>query len=363
MRALFTGGGTGGHIYPALAVAVKLKEKGWDILYIGSRNGLERKIIPKKGITFQTVDVAPLPRKLSAALVKTAIRAGKGFFQAGKIIRTYNPDIVLGTGGFVAGPVVLAASIRNFPTVIHEQNAYPGITNKILAYKVNKIALNFATAKNHFSKLVSNKIVVTGNPVREVILKTEYEEGIKKLGLNFGKKTILATGGSQGAQSINKAMITVCKYYRNNKDIQIIYITGEKKYREVIESIPLERIKNIKILPYLHNIEWAYAAADLVINRAGATGLAEITARGIPAILIPYPHATGNHQEYNARNLEKNGAAEVILDKELTGKILLAKIESLLNDEEKLLLMKENSKKLGKPEARDNLIQVMNSII
>ncbi len=363
MKAILTGGGTGGHIYPALAVGIKLVKEGWDVLYIGSENGLEKRIVPGKGLKMKSVEVAPLPRSISPALIKSVFKSGKGFIQAGAIIKEFAPDVVLGTGGFVAGPVVLAASLRSYPTVIHEQNVYPGITNRLLAYSVDKIALNFTAARRHFPSRVNNKFVTTGNPVREVILTAKRNEGIKKLNLSKNKKTLLVTGGSQGAESINKAMNTVCKFYKNSNELQIIYITGERNYDNVIKNIATDNATNIKLIPYLHNMEWAYAAADLVVYRAGATGLAEITARGIPAILIPYPHATGNHQEYNARNLEEKGAAEVILDKKLNGEILIKKIERLIHDESRLAVMKKNSKKMGKPEARDNLITVMKSLV
>jgi len=363
MKAVLTGGGTGGHIYPALAVASKLKKEDWDLLYIGSRNGFEKEIVPDRGLQMETIDVLPLPRTVSPALLKAIFISGKGFFQAGKIIKNFDPDVVLGTGGFVAGPVVLAASMRNYPSVIHEQNVYPGITNRWLSYSVDRIALNFSDARRHFSARVKHKLVTTGNPVRGIILKTKREEGISRLKLADNKKTLLVTGGSQGAESINRAMETVCRYFRNNSKLQIVYITGVNNYDKVLKNLTTSSMENIKILPYLHNMEWAYAAADLVVYRAGATGLAEITARGIPAILIPYPHATGNHQEYNARNMEEKGAAEVILDKELNGEILLKKIKNLIFDNNKLMVMKNNSKKMGRPEARDNLITVMKSLL
>ncbi len=159
MKAVLTGGGTGGHIYPALAVASKLKTEGWDILYIGSRNGFEEEIVPKKGFEMETIDVAPFPRSISLALLKAIFLSGKGFFQAGAIIKSFDPDVVLGTGGFVAGPVVLAASLRNYPSVIHEQNVYPGITNRWLAYSVDKIALNFTAARQHFPQKIKYKFI------------------------------------------------------------------------------------------------------------------------------------------------------------------------------------------------------------
>ena len=234
MKAILTGGGTGGHIYPALAVGLKLQDKGWDISYLGSENGLESEIIPANKIKFKTVEVAPLPRTFSLKLFQALFKAGKGFFQARKIIKKINPDVVFGTGGFVAGPVVQAASFSGYSTLIHEQNVYPGITNKILSYSVDKIALNFEKAQNYFpAGINNNKFVVTGNPIRESILETKRRQGLKKLNLYTDKKTLLVFGGSQGSMSINEAMLEVCKYYSENSKVQIIYITGENNYDKI----------------------------------------------------------------------------------------------------------------------------------
>lgn len=367
MRAIITGGGTGGHIYPALAVARALKEKGWDILYIGSKGGLERRLVPDEGFSYQEVEVLPLPRKLNIALFKAILLTCRGFFQARDLIKEYKPDIILGTGGFVAGPVVLAGSLRNIPTIIHEQNVYPGFTNRLLSYSVDKVALNFADAERYFSKKAKNKLVVTGNPIRRVILETDREKGLKAFKLNKNKKTIFVFGGSQGSASINEAMFEIYYKLRDN-DWQIIHITGEKNYQDIINELndrglnPVKN-KNIKIMPYLKEIELAYAAADLIVYRAGATGLAEITACGIPAILVPYPYAAGNHQEYNARSLADHGAAIVIADDKLNGELLFRKISELINDKLKLLKMSRNSKRLAQLQATENLIKVIEDLV
>ncbi|MFI5359541.1 MAG: undecaprenyldiphospho-muramoylpentapeptide beta-N-acetylglucosaminyltransferase [Halanaerobiales bacterium] len=368
MKAIITGGGTGGHIYPALAVARALQEKGWDILYLGSKGGLERTIITGEGLPYEEVQVAPLPRKLSPKLFTAIAKTMLGYFQARRIIKDFRPDVVLGTGGFVAGPVVLAATNLKIPSIIHEQNVYPGFTNKILAKKVDIIALNFAAARDYFPEKIRGNFSVTGNPVRKAILDTDRKTGLEKLGLTAGRKTILVFGGSQGAMSINRAMLAVYKYFAGNDKVQIIQITGQKNYQQVLQEIEeagiiLTKNRHYKILPYLKEMEYAYAVADLIVYRAGATGIAEITAKGIPAILIPYPHAAENHQEYNARNLEKQGAAVVILDRDLSGKLLIEKIEELLGDEERLREMARQSKKLGKPDATDRLVNLIEGLV
>ena len=187
MKAIITGGGTGGHIYPAISVGLKLKERGWDIIYVGSKEGLENKIVPKNNIKLKNVEVAPLPRRISLNLIKAFYKSTKGYFQTKKIVEEVDPDIIFGTGGFVAGPVVLSACREGIPGLIHEQNVYPGITNKLLAYSVDKVALNYEEAVKYFSDRITNKFVVTGNPIREKILQTKRKEGINNLKLKNSK--------------------------------------------------------------------------------------------------------------------------------------------------------------------------------
>lgn len=367
MKAIITGGGTGGHIYPALAVARELIKRDWEILYVGSKNSLEGRLIPEEGISYQEIDVSPLPRKISLEVLVSLIRTGKGLIQARHIIKGYRPDIVLGTGGFVSGPVLLAAALSRFKSVIHEQNVYPGLTNRILARVVDYIAINFADAERYFPSRTRSKLWVTGNPVRKTILETTRREGLKELKLEDKKLTLLVSGGSQGSMSINKAMIKLYQSYLDSSRVQIIHLTGEANYKEVLKMIEetgivLKNQTHYKIIPYLKKMHLAYAVADLAIFRAGATGIAEITSRGIPAILIPYPYASGNHQEYNARSLTENGAAEKILDRELNGELLLEKVDNLLNDKEKLLKMKEMSLEMGQPDALEKLVSLIERV-
>jgi UDP-N-acetylglucosamine--N-acetylmuramyl-(pentapeptide) pyrophosphoryl-undecaprenol N-acetylglucosamine transferase len=369
MKIVITGGGTGGHIYPGLSVGLELVENGWDALYIGSKDGLEKSIIPKTKLKFESVMVAPLPRKISPVLFSSLIKNSRGFFQARKLMKEFEPDIVLGTGGFVAGSVVLAASLMGIPTIIHEQNVYPGITNRLLSRVVDQIALNFADAREYLSDRVNNKTVVTGNPIRKVILNTDKATGIKQLGLDSAKRTLLVFGGSQGAVSINQAMTKIYQHVSNNNDIQLIHLTGKKNYDNMIKSIrknigiKITDLDHIKVMPYLENIEWAYAVADLIIYRAGATGLAEITAKGIPSILIPYPHAAGNHQLYNARTMKEHSAGEVIREEELTAGLLYDKVTKILNNDPLLKKMAKESYKLGQPEARVKIINQVKNLL
>ncbi|GAB6100372.1 undecaprenyldiphospho-muramoylpentapeptide beta-N-acetylglucosaminyltransferase [Halanaerocella petrolearia] len=367
MKVLFTGGGTGGHIYPSLASARKLEEEVEDLelLFVGTEAGLEADIIPKEGYQLETIHVEGLPRKISPRLVKSILKTGVGLVEARMIISKFNPDIVVGTGGYVCGPTVLAAALSGIPTLIHEQNAYPGITNRLLAKVVDKIALSNLAAKKHFS--TPDKTVLTGNPIRPEILTKGRNEAYQELGLVPDKDILLVFGGSRGAKSINQAMVDIYPQLQAG-DLQVLHITGKRDFDKVSKQAKEQGIKNLEsgnliIKPYLYNMEAALAVADLIVSRAGATGLAEITACGIPAILIPYPHAAENHQEHNARSIEENGAAEVILDQELTGENLSNSITGLLSDEEKLAQMAQASKELGQPEAADKLVELILDLV
>ena len=367
MKALITGGGTGGHIYPALAIARGLQEKfqNIELLYVGTKKGLEADIVPKEGIAFKTVEVEGLQRKLSLRLFSSGFKVTKGFFQAQSIVGEFKPDIVIGTGGYVCGPVVLAAALRRIPTLIHEQNAYPGITNKLLARFVDKIAVTFPESIKYFRN--QKKVKVTGLPIRPEVLQVNKQEAYVKLNLDPKKKTILVVGGSRGARTLNIAMIQVIKEYQNRENIQVIHVTGNLDYQDTLKRISEQGISmdnhgNISIIPYLYDMASALNVTDLIICRAGATTLSEVTALGIPSILIPYPYASENHQEYNARALETKGAAILIKDSELNGESLVKQIDELLNTD-KLGKMAENSRLLGKPNALESIVGCVQQLL
>ncbi|MDL2280426.1 undecaprenyldiphospho-muramoylpentapeptide beta-N-acetylglucosaminyltransferase [Selenomonadales bacterium OttesenSCG-928-I06] len=373
MKFIISGGGTGGHIYPALAIAKELTllDDKCEILFVGTKEGLESDIVPKEGYKFTTINVQGFERSLSFSNVTTILKAGTSVFSSIQIIKKFKPDVVIGTGGFVCGPVLLAASLLNKKTIIQEQNAIPGVSNKILAKFVDKIALGYKEAETYFSKY-KGKIIVTGNPIRKDVLEEDRTESLKSLSLLNNKKTLLISGGSRGARSINNAMIDIYKILSKDNSLkdtlQILHVTGKTEYNSVVEKltnsgIEVSKIGNITIQPYLYNMPQALAVADLAIFRAGAIGLAELTAKGIPSILIPYPYATANHQEINARVLEKKGAAIVIKDSELNGEELLAVIYSLINNENKLHDMAEKSKEAGFKDAASTIAKLAFSLV
>ena len=363
VKIIVSGGGTGGHIYPALTLirTIQSQVENLEILYVGTKIGLEADIIPKEGLPFQTVDIRGLERKLSLKMIKTAGKAIHGVWQARRIVKQFKPDVVIGTGGFVCGPILLAASLMGIPTLIQEQNVIPGITNKLLAKFVTKIAVGYQDAMKYFP---TEKVVFTGNPIRAEVLSMNRQAGLLEFGFDTKKKTILISGGSRGARSINRAMIDVHKYFAGNKNIQLLHITGKNEYNDIVASvqkqgIDLAKNRNILIKPYLYDMPKALALADLAIFRAGATGIAELTAKGIPAILIPYPYAAENHQEFNALSLANRGAAVMIRDQDLTAVALIEAIESIISEPTKLLNMAEASRAMGRPEAAKEIAKLV----
>lgn len=361
LKILVSGGGTGGHIYPALAFINEVKKHNpeAEFLYIGTEKGLESKIVTRENIPFQSIDISGFRRKLSFENIKTIKRFISGTKKSKRIIKSFKPDIVIGTGGYVCGPVVYAASKLNIPTIIHEQNSVPGLTNKFLSRYVDKIAICFEDAKEYFPK---KKVVLTGNPRASEVLSQSMENGKESLGLNPEKKVVLIVGGSRGAKPINDAFLQVLKD-AEQRDYQFLYVTGDAHYDAVHHEFQKQGSpSNVYLKPFIHNMPEVLFDMDLIVARAGATTLAEITALGLPSILIPSPYVTNNHQEKNARALEKNGAAVVCLEKDMTGNVMIKEIDDILLSPSKLDRMKHASKSLGIPDAAMRLYKEVGKI-
>jgi len=368
LRFVVAGGGTGGHIYPALAIARGLKERypEAEILYIGTARGMEADIVPKEGIPFKGITAAGLERKLSPKNLLALWQAGLGFWQARDSIRRFRPDAVIGAGGYVCGPVVLAAALSGIPTLIHEQNALPGITNRILTRFVDRVAVTFADSIQYLS--CREKVRLTGLPVRPEILRVDRERSRENPDLSAGRFLLFSFGGSQGARTVNRAMVAVIKMFAGDPRLNILHVTGQAGHREFLDGcktmgIDLGEYGNITITHYIYNMQDALGAADLVISRAGAATLAELTALGIPAILVPYPYAAENHQEFNARALEREGAALVIPDRRLDGESLCRKVADLLDNRERLAAMAAASKKIGKRRALEDIMDIVEELL
>ena len=355
-----SGGGTGGHIYPALTLIRTIQEKQpeTEFLYVGTKQGLESDIIPKENLPFVALNLAGgFERHFTLENFTRAANAIKSVKKAIDIVKQFNPDVAVGTGGYVCGPILLAASLEKVPTLIQEQNVVAGITNKILSKFVNKIAVGSERALKHFP---AEKTVYTGNPIRSEVLKAKREDALIRFDFDDKKPIVLISGGSRGARSINQAMVDVLVNAASNPAIQYLHVTGKGEYEDVVNQIEsagvnLAELNHIRVEPYLYNMPQAMAMADLAVFRAGATGLAELTARGIPSILIPYPFAAENHQEFNAKELVDAGAAKMILNKDLNSTILSETIEELISEPSKLKSMSERSLKLGRPEAAETI--------
>lgn len=355
MKVLLSGGGTGGHVYPAIAIANKIKEENPDaeILFVGTEKGIESEIVPKYGYELKTVTVQGFKRKIDLDNVKRVVKLFKGLEQSRKVVKKFKPDIVIGTGGYVSGPVLFNAAMSKVPTVVHEQNSFPGVTNKILAKMVTTVLTSFEDSHQRFPEGTRDKLVLTGNPVRKEILVARKSIARRNLGISEDKKMVLCYGGSGGSEEINEAMLLVIKNMVR-EDVAFIFATGKLYYNDFIKAlgdIPLKPYQ--RVMPYLDNMADGLAASDIVIGSAGAISLAEITALGKPSIIIPKAYTAENHQEYNAKSIESQGAGIAILEKDLTPERLNEVVFKLLGDKELLMDMANASKSIGKPQAID----------
>lgn len=366
MRYLITGGGTGGHIYPALAIAteIKARNKNAKILYVGTKKGLESELVPKEGFDFKTIRVKGMPRKINKESFEAFKELFLGLIDAKKIIKDFNPDVVIGTGGYVCGPVVYMASRRKIPTLIHEQNAFPGITNKILSRYVDRVLITFNESKKYFK--YPERVYLTGNPIRKSIIEIDKKQTYLDLNINPNIPFILSFGGSGGQKKLNEAMYYVVKKNITNNNLQLIHVTGKRFYDEFINRLELEGLdltKNIRIMPYFYDMPKGLNIADLVITSAGAITLAEISAVGVPSILIPKGYTAENHQEYNGRAFEEKGASYLILEKDLTGEGLNEIIDNIIMDKKKLMDMSKNSKMMGEIDAVEKIVNILEELI
>ncbi len=356
MRVLICGGGTGGHIYPGLALARYLVKKNKEnvILFVGTSQGLENEIIPNAGFKLEVIPVRAFNKRSLKEISAASFELLRSLKQAREIIKRFKPDVVVGTGGYAAGPVVLASRLQRVPVLIHEQNVVPGFTNRLLAGRVNRVCISFEETRAYLKKA---KVKLTGNPRASEIGFLSREEGLKRLPeLDGRRKTVLVFGGSRGALQLNKVMVELINRGDFPADIQFLYITGELYYEDVIKELKKQN-SSVVVKPYLTDMPAALAAAELVISRAGATALAEITVCGVPAVLVPSPNVAYNHQYYNALLLEKEGAAVLIEEKDFTVQKLGEELKDFRENSEVWQKMSHKSKKIGMPEAAEMFYQ------
>ena len=358
MNVIIAAAGTGGHINPGIAIANKIKQenKNAKITFIGTVRGLENDLVPRAGFGLERIEAYGVNRKISFNNIKNLFKTLNSYREAKKIIKKLKTDIVIGTGGYICVPVILAAKKLGVPTIIHESNAYPGVAVKLLSKKVNTVLVGFEDAKKRLPK--AKKVVVTGTPtkIKKINLTSNKRDDlIKDLKIKNDLPIVLVYGGSQGAKTINETLIGIIKNNLNKK-YHIIWAVGQKQYNNVKEELSkigysINNIKNMTIVPYIYNMQDVMNLSDLIIARSGAMTITEVSTVGKPAIFIPFPYATENHQEYNARVLEGIGAARIILDNDLTTEKLNNEILEILENKK----LQEQMGKLAEKSAIQNV--------
>ena len=348
MRVIMAGGGTGGHLFPGIAIAeaFRVKEPAGAILFVGTENPLEISALSKKGFDHVGIVAEGLKGRGLWRQIRSLAKIPKGFFQAVRIIWRFKPDIIVGVGGYASGSVALAARLMGKKMIIHEQNSVPGITNRILGRFAHRI---FITFPDNLTMFKSSKTVVTGNPVRRELLTA------KKTEKTSDRFTVLVVGGSQGAHAINCAVVEALNYLKHTAGMRFIHQTGAKDAPSVAGAYERYGIK-ARVEPFFEDMASAYHSADLVICRAGATTVAELTALGKPAIFVPFPYATNNHQELNARYVADFGAGELVLEKDLNGELLAARIDHYALNPNALRDMSTRASALGCPNAANVIV-------
>ncbi len=348
---VIAGGGTGGHLYPGIALARALKnfDAAMDITFVGTKRGIEARVLPKEGFALKTIDAGGLLEKKWSDRLVSSYRLLKGIGQSLVFLKEKRPGLVVGVGGYVSAPLVFAAWLSRIPILLHEQNSLPGSTNRWLGKLADKIAVSFPGSERYFP---IHKVVETGNMIREEFSRTDAEPAAAT------PFRILVLGGSQGARSINAAMTDALRVLRKKRDaIHIVHQTGEKDHHWVSKKYQESGISH-DVLPFIDDMGSQYKKASLIVSRAGATTLAEITAGGKTALLIPFPYAAANHQEHNARVLVEANAGRMIRDPELTGTGLAHAILKFIDEPETLKEMGQNSRRLGKPQATQSVLKM-----
>jgi UDP-N-acetylglucosamine--N-acetylmuramyl-(pentapeptide) pyrophosphoryl-undecaprenol N-acetylglucosamine transferase len=368
MRIVLSGGGTGGHVYPAIAIAEQcLKEQpDAEFLYIGTNTGLEKEIVAKSGLPlrFESIEINGFRRKLSLDNLKTVLRFFRGVSRSKQLIKQFNPDIVIGTGGYVCGPVVYAAAKLGISTMIHEQNVLPGLTNRFLSRYASSIAVSFKGSESKFPN--AKRIIFTGNPRATTVAHADAAKGRASLGLPADAILVVIVGGSRGARAINQLMVDIVPLLPRLPNVYFVFVTGDAQYESTKQKMQ-ERYRSVqsehfRVVSYIHNMHEVLAATTLIVNRAGASFLAEITALGKPSILIPSPYVTNNHQEANARWLEQEKAAEVVLERDLTAEGMFALIEKIVTDPIRSEMMSKQSKRMGNPDSAELFVKEIKSL-
>lgn len=370
MRILFAGGGTAGHINPALAIAgyVKKQMPEAEILFVGNKGGMEERLVPQAGFDFKQIVISGFKRSFNIKAIGHNVKTVKRMFTASaeskKIIKEFKPDLAVGTGGYVSGPVLRTAAKMGVPIIIHEQNAYPGVTTKMLSKLAKKVMLAIPDAKKHLDPNLD--YVITGNPVRQEILSANRESARAELGLDE-RPVVLSFGGSLGARKINENLADLIARSGKDGKYQHIHAYGQygKWFPDLVKEkgTDISKCPNLDIREYINNMATCLAACDVVVSRAGAITLSEIQAQGKPAVLIPSPNVAENHQYHNAMAMVNKKAAEIIEEKDLTPELLIEKVDKLLESSATLEEYSKNARKMAIVDANERIFSVIKDIL
>lgn len=348
-RVLIAAGGTGGHVYPAIAIADALKEAhaGTEILFVGTKDHMEWEAVPKAGYDIKSIWISGFHRRFTLKNILFPVKLASGLVQSFGILSSFKPQIVVACGGYASGPVGWVAAKRNIPLVLQEQNSFPGITTRLLAKHATKIFTAFKDADNY---LPAGKTEIAGNPTRKTLVNVDKEQACKSFGFSGEKPTLLVLGGSGGAKAINEAMAVNIEKLHNELDLQIIWQCGARYFDELHMELHTDDYSNLRLVDFLHNMPEAYAVADLAVSRAGALSCSELALTGKPSILIPSPNVAGDHQTKNAKSMVDEGAARLLKDNEARD-TLAELVNQLIFDRQKLNEMKKAALKLARPDA------------
>lgn len=362
LKVLVSGGGTGGHIFPAIAIANAIKDIHPDseFLFVGAEGKMEMEKVPAAGFNIEGLWISGFNRSLSLSNLMFPFKLISSMLKAGKIVKRFQPDVAIGTGGFASGPTLRVASQKGVPCVIQEQNSFPGVTNRILSGKAKRICVAYDGMEKYFPK---EKVMYTGNPVRKEVVQIDgkRDEAVKFFGLDANKKTLLIVGGSLGAQSVNNAILANLQSLVD-LGIQIVWQTGKTSYKEISKAAEPFKNKGVHVMEFIYKMDLGYAAADMVISRAGAIAVSELELVAKPTILVPFPYAAEDHQTKNAMSLVEKGAAILVKDSEVIPGLLEA-VKVLVNDSEKVNSLIQNIKKMGMADAANQIAKEVLSLV
>jgi UDP-N-acetylglucosamine--N-acetylmuramyl-(pentapeptide) pyrophosphoryl-undecaprenol N-acetylglucosamine transferase len=362
MKILVTGGGTGGHIYPAISIALAYKErhKNTEILYVGRTEGLESEIVPKYGLDYESIPITYLKKKNLKGIIKYVSSLIKALYRSRQLIKDFKPDVIIGTGGYVTGPLMFVGQRLGIKTVLHESNAYPGKANRLFAKKADVVFVSYEAAIDRLPR--QDNVVFSGTPVRKSFGETDPLKSREALGIDQDEFVVLSFGGSGGARKLNESMMELMKKISGEVGLRYIHVTGKSYYNVFLKrqmELDLKFADNIQIMPYIDDMPTYMSAADLLITRSGALTLAEIMVLGTPAILVPSPNVTDNHQEHNAQALSDCGAAIIMKEEELDYFTLYQQITTLMKDSEKMKGMREASKSISHKDATSIIVKTI----